>query len=318
MIASRTYVGRSIERLYGIIEGINIDCHINDQEVIALKNWLDIHETLHDVEPFKGLTCLVSEILEDGVIDPDEREDLEEWCSETINEHGFFDCITRTVRQLHGVMSGIICDGKIKAEELEGLRDWLLDYEHMQDWWPFNELKRHIDIILADGKVDQEEQRLLRDFFSNFTEHVVSNPKIHDDEYWMNRNLMTLSPVFNSISCICEDNPDILFKEKRFCFTGPAASGKRKYLAAAVEQLGGFSHNKAVIELDYLVIGAQASPAWIYSTYGRKIEAVMQRKEKKPHCQTQIIREYDFLSAVSEKGIDLLNQKTKISTKHKG
>jgi hypothetical protein len=148
--ASRTYVQRSIERLHGIIEGINIDCHVNDNEIITLKNWLDIHETLHDVEPFKGLVYLISEILDDGYIDSDEREELCEWFSETINEQGFLDCITQTVRQLHGIMSGIVCDGKINAEELSGLRDWLLDYEHMKDWWPFNELQRHLDRILAD------------------------------------------------------------------------------------------------------------------------------------------------------------------------
>jgi hypothetical protein len=147
----------------------------------------------------------------------------------------------------------------------------------------------------------------LREFFSNFTEQVIADPTIHDDEYWMNPSMVTLSPVFNPISSICEPDPNIRFKKKHYCFTGPAASGKRKYLCAAVEQLGGFAHNTTVVDLDYLVIGAQASPAWIYSTYGRKIEAVMQRKENLPHCRTQIIKEYDFLGAVSNRGVNILS-----------
>ncbi len=41
-----------------------------------------------------------------------------------------------------------------------------------------------------------------------------------------------------------------------------------------VTQSGGIPINSIVKELDYLVIGAQASLAWLYSTCGRKIEKV--------------------------------------------
>ncbi|MCF8090350.1 MAG: hypothetical protein K9L23_20085, partial [Desulfotignum sp.] len=276
---TKTYVQRSIERLYGIIQGIDIDCHINDQEIIALKNWLDTHDVLHHEEPFKDLAYLVSGILEDGVIDEDERMELSEWCSGTLNEKGFLGCVTQATRRLHGILSGIVCDGKIRAEELTGLQDWLVDYEQMKDWWPFNELKKLLDQILADGKVDQEEQQALRDFFLNFTEQVINDPKICDNEYWMDPRIISLSPVFKPISIICEPSPVICFKDKEFCFTGPAATGKRTQLAMVVERLGGVPRKKPVISLDYPVIGAQSSPAWVYSTYGRKIEAVKQRKE---------------------------------------
>jgi hypothetical protein len=302
---TRTYVQRSIERLYGIIQGIDIDCHINDREILALKEWLDTHDVLHHEEPFKDLVYLVSEILEDGVIDPDERAELSQWCSDTLNERGFLGCVTQATRRLHGILSGIVCDGKIRAEELTGLQDWLLDYEQMKDWWPFNELKSLLDQILADGKVDSGEQQALRDFFLNFTEQVIDDPKIFDNEYWMDPCMISLSPVFKPISIICEPSPVIRFKDKEFCFTGPAASGKRTLLAETVAQLGGIPRKNPVIKLDYLVIGAQASPAWVYSTYGRKIEAVMHRKKTVPDCRTQIVKEADFVTAVSAKGVDL-------------
>ncbi|WP_024333084.1 hypothetical protein [Desulfotignum balticum] len=300
---TKTYVKRSIERLYGIIQGIDIDCHINDREIVALKKWLDTHDVLHHEEPFRDLVYLVSEILEDGVVDADERKLLSEWCSNALNETGFLGCVTQSTRRLHGILSGIVCDGQIRAEELTGLQDWLLDYEQMKDWWPFNELKKLLDQIMADGKVDPEEQEALRDFFSSFTEQVIDDPKIFDNEYWMDPRMISLSPVFKSISTICEPSPVIRFNGKEFCFTGPAASGKRSHLAAAVEQLGGVHRKNPVISLDYLVIGAQSSPAWVYSTYGRKIEAVKQRKETVPDCQTQIVKEADFVSAVTARGL---------------
>lgn len=302
---TKTYVQRSIERLYGIIQGIDMDCHINDLEVVALKKWLDTHDVLHHEEPFRDLVYLVSDILEDGVVDADERAQLSEWCSNALNEKGFLGCVTQATRRLHGILSGIICDGKVRAEELAGLQDWLMDYEQMKDWWPFNELKNLLDQILADGKVDPEEQQALRDFFSSFTEQVIDDPKIFDNEYWTDPRMISLSPVFKPISIICEPSPVIRFNGKEFCFTGPAASGKRTQLAAAVEQLGGVHRKNPVMSLDYLVIGAQSSPAWVYSTYGRKIEAVKQRKETVPDCRTQIIKEADFVSAITARGVGI-------------
>jgi len=73
-------------------------------------------------------------------------------------------------------------------------------------------------------------------------------------------------------------------------------------LFKAVEELGGIAHKSIVKGLDYLVIGAQASPAWVYSTYGRKIESVMQKKKNDESCGTQIVNEYDLVCAIKKTG----------------
>jgi len=294
--ATMTYIKKTIERLYGIIEGISIDYEVNDKEIIALKNWIDTHNYLHDIEPFRELGSIIEDILEDGVIDEQEREDLLDWCSEILNDRGFIKDWTQITRNLHGVLQGIGCDKVIKSEELEGLKDWLIDYECLKNWWPFNDIRKHINIILKDGKIDKKEQQFLKILFNDFKEQLTKNQILHDDDYWDNDNLVSPSPIFKSIKSICEKNPKITFKNKKFCFTGPAASGKRKDLSKIVKILGGISHNTVVKNLDYLVIGAQASPAWVYSTYGRKIESVINRQ--KQSSKTIIINEYDFIKAV--------------------
>ena len=301
-IAQKNYVKNSIERLYGIIEGVAIDTQINDKEIIALKNWTDTHESLHSVEPFRELDRLLSDILEDGVIDFQEREDLLDWCAESINERGFLKDFTEIVRRLHGVLSGVICDRLITTEELRGLGDWLIDYENLHGWWPFNELSIHIKNILKDGKIDSAEQQTLQSFFNDFNEQIIHHPVIHDDDYWMNQDLFSLKPIFKPIASICESDPKIEFENKSFCFTGPAATARRKDLLDVIKRLGGIPKNTIITTLDYLVIGAQASPAWIYSTYGRKIETVMQRKQTDRNSRTQIISEYDFISTIKTIG----------------
>lgn len=301
-MATKNYIKKSIERLYGIIQGISIDCQVDDQEIITLKNWMDTHELMHNFEPFKGLNLLLSDILADGIIEEHERDDLLEWCADTLNEQGFLNTLTQVVRRLHGLFSGIVSDQTITTDELEGLNDWLLDYEPLHGWWPLNELLSMIKNILKDGKIDDKEHQTLMVFFADFEEQILGQAVIHDEEYWLNRHVMSPCPIFKPVASICEKDPKISFQGKLFCLTGPAASGSRKDLFKEIEKIGGLTQNRAVKNLDYLILGAQSSPAWVYSTYGRKIETVINRKDKNKDCPTLIVSEHDFIQAAKKAG----------------
>ena len=303
--ANTTYFNRTMTRLYGTIEGLTIDCRLNEKEIAALYNWMESHVGLIDYEPFKGLWNLLLDILEDQIIDREEKEELLEWCADTINERGFLKDFTHIVRTLHGVIGGIIADERITADELEGLQDWLIDYEYFQDWWPLNQLNQLIEHVLKDGKIDKAEYKLLTAFFNDFAEMPINTVILHDDEYMFEEHMRSVSPFFQPISSICETKPEICFKGKKFCFTGPAKTGKRKDLSSMVQKLGGCCSNTIVKDLDYLIIGAQSSPAWIYSTYGRKIEKAMENNKTKKSIF--LIQEEDFvLSAMQVGGSKIL------------
>lgn len=298
--AINTYFHRTMTRVYGTIEGISIDCRLNEKEIAALYNLMECHLALAEVEPFKGLWNLLNDILADQIIEKSEKEELLEWCADTINERGFLKDSTEIVRTLHGVIGGVVADQKITTDELEGLRDWLIDYEQFQDWFPLNQLSDLIDHVLEDGKIDKKEHEILSGFFKDFSEIPLDKVVLHDDEYMFNKHIKSLSPFFKPISSICEINPSICFKNKKFCFTGPAKTGKRKDLSKIIEQLGGLTSRTVVKDLDYLIIGAQSSPAWAYSTYGRKIETAMERNKK--NKSTFLIQEKDFIKAAIQKG----------------
>ncbi|MGB5986576.1 MAG: BRCT domain-containing protein, partial [Desulfobacterales bacterium] len=91
----------------------------------------------------------------------------------------------------------------------------------------------------------------------------------------------------------CARDCKIAFNQKQFCFTGPAKTGTRKNLEEIVTALGGIPKNNVVLTLDYLVIGAQSSPCWAYSTYGRKIEKAIELKRKGRNIT--ILHENDFI-----------------------
>jgi hypothetical protein len=299
MIASKTYISRSIERLHGILYGISIDNCITDKEIIALKYWLEEHKPLHDVEPFFGLVDLLDDILEDNVIDDDEREMLLGWCKENMKDHGFLEGFTPVIHHLHGILSGIISDDELNTDEITGLKTWLMSFEELKNWWPFNDLIKIVERVLADGSINETEKNDLKAFFLDFQEQVIESPTIHDAEYWENRHMINLSPIFKSVSNICDKKVRIVFPKKTFCFTGPAASGSRKKLFNLVTESGGIPCKNPIIDLDYLVIGAQSSPAWVYSTYGRKIELVMNRKRHGLNCPTKIVTELNFIEALT-------------------
>lgn len=146
--------------------------------------------------------------------------------------------------------------------------------------------------IFQDGKVDDSEKRLLLDYCQNFSEKLAKDPKIHDsiyDEGYMER----FAPILQPFTAICDSNTTIAFIENTFCFTGPAKTGPRKKLNKIVENLGGIPKNNVTIDLNYLVIGAQSSPCWAYSTYGRKIQQVFKNREK--GGDTTILHENDFI-----------------------
>ncbi len=54
--------------------------------------------------------------------------------------------------------------------------------------------------------------------------------------------------------------------------------------------------NNVSFATDYLVVGALSQPAWVYATYGRKIELVL--ANRKQGAKARIVHEEDFLAAL--------------------
>jgi len=290
------YLEKTVDRLRGLIEGISIDDELDDDEILLLKNWIDEHPRLHGEEPFASLIALLKDCLEDGIIDEDERDEISEWCASFLNDSPFAGDVTEAIRRLHGALSGILIDDVITDDEILNLQDWLYDYESLKDSWPFNDLWALLDRILEDGVIDDEEREEFKEFCSYFSEKIVKNPDIQDGVYietWMR----TGCPIFKPLIELCNHDHQITFTEKTFCFTGPAKSGPRTVLHQMLEEAGGVPIKTANLKLDYLIIGAQSSPSWIYSTYGRKIETVINNR-KANKCNTTLIYENDFLKQI--------------------
>ncbi|MDR2923454.1 MAG: BRCT domain-containing protein [Treponema sp.] len=278
---------KAFHTLDGILKGINIDNNINLTEINQLNNWCNEHINYSAISPFLEVITLLQLILEDGVVTQEEYEDLSWLCNNITTPNRYYDAVTSDMQRLQGLLHGILSDGKIEKEELEGLKIWINSHSELISYYPYDEIKALLYNVLEDGLVTDDEQKMLKVYFSQFAD--IKNMAINTDELEILKHSIT-------IPAICTMNPNITFKNKLFCVTGISSKGKRKEIVDKINSLGG-SYNKNVIKgTDYLIIADNNNPCWVFSCYGRKIERAVE--DRKAGLPIQIIKEVDFWNEV--------------------
>lgn len=278
---SPAVIDKTINTLEGIITGINIDNKLNEQELLELYNWCIEHAALATKHPYSELFNTIFNVIEDDIITVDEKDDLL-WLCERLHSDGlYYDSITADMQKLQGILHGIIADNIITKEELEGLQDWLADHEHLSTTYPYDEIYGLIIGVLQDNVVSADEERLLKAFFSQFAEIPKDNRIFTADE----ANLL-------SKQGICAVDPEIIFDNHLFCFTGKSEKATRSQIADAVESAGGKYHDTVLKKTNYLIIGNEGNPCWAFSCYGRKVEKAIELRKKGEHVV--IVNELDF------------------------
>lgn len=155
---------QNINELIGIVKGINFDGVINDKEVVCLQSWVDKNRNLAYDKRQMELIKMVDSVLEDHVIDDEEKTLVLTTCEEFLSETG--DNSAR-IYELNGIIEGVICDGKVNEVEVLRLKEWMDDFGNsIRDHKNSAELCRIIDDILEDGVVTEEEQAELLDLLN--------------------------------------------------------------------------------------------------------------------------------------------------------
>jgi len=74
--AFRNDVARSAGALLGIAQGMLADGHLNDREILFLRDWLTNNESIAVAWPGNVIVAKVSEVLADGAVTEEERTHL--------------------------------------------------------------------------------------------------------------------------------------------------------------------------------------------------------------------------------------------------
>lgn len=278
---------KSLNSLVGILEGILADNNVNKKESNELQNWYSLHEHLINVQPFKELLPAITFAFEDETLDIEEAEGILWLCGRYLNKRQdelYFDMATSAIQRLEGMLHGFLSDGQLTDTELSALGIWLDENTQLSGIYPYDEIYSLLATTKNDGVISLDERNMLKAFFSTFVD-ISESVNIHADEV---KRLQTEY----SIGGICANAPDILFKNKTFCFTGASGKVSRKEFASVVESFGGIFKDSVTKDVDYLIVGADGNPCWAFSCYGRKVEKAVALRKKGHHII--IAHENDF------------------------
>lgn len=272
---------QAVSTLYGMLLGITCDGKVSDEELVALRKWLDDNRHLKMQGKYKDLFQVVGNLAGGRQIDQETVSEMQFLCRSFAAEFGYYDEGTQAVQVLHGMLQGIIADGVVTAEELRQLQSWMDDHEHLANCWPFTETRSLVADVMADGRIDEEEHERL----------------LHHFQLFGNRPGQRSVATQSTVTGICALDPQIEFAERTFCFTGRASETRSKLEAAAIDR-GAICRPSVSKNLNYLVVGADGSECWAFACYGRKIEQVMEQRQQ--GATTIICHEHDYLDAIAE------------------
>jgi NAD-dependent DNA ligase len=174
----------------------------------------------------------------------------------------------RAVNEMLGLVRGVIADGRVSNEEIEAVRQWLVQNAEVAHVWPINVLAERIARIFSDGVVDELERSELLQLFQQTTGGGPSvpteAPRVPDPE------------VRPSRLPLCTPAPELTFAGKVYVMTGAFVYGTRHACEEAVVCRGAQVRSSVTKQTHVLVIGAIGSTDWIHSSYGRKIEKAVE------------------------------------------
>ena len=202
---------------------------------------------------------------------------------------GYARLTDRDIDELLGICKGIVADGVVNRAELEYIVRWITNHPALHGSWPCDALGRRIKSVLEDNELSGEEAKAIYAFLQAL---VAPRPDLPSDT------------VQATALPIDMPEPSIEFLGRSFCFTGTFAFGEKRVCAEAAEDRGAAVLPNVTAGLDYLVIGAFRSEAWIHTTHGRKIERAVEYREK--HGKPFIVNEAQWVKALKNAPIGVV------------
>lgn len=171
---------------------------------------------------------------------------------------------TRDLDELLGWCRGIVADECVNAKEAEALDFWIATHPETAQAWPGSVLSDRLRRIFVDGELHEDELQELGALVQEITANEMAFTDI---------------PTTSTLP-LDQPPPDIEFEGRSFCLTGNFVYGTRRHCEGLIEERGGIVLKAPRRDLDYLVLGILASRDWAHSGFGRKIEKVMEYKQK--------------------------------------
>lgn len=285
---SKSQADKAISSLKGLLLGIKSDEEVNEKEINELRKWVSGHKELINRNPFIEFMTIIEETISNKIPPKETIEDLFWLCQKYESDNYYYNAVTTDLQTLQGICHGILSDGNISDKEIFELNTWLSENEHLNTYYPYDEIRSLILSILSDNQIEDEERIVLKAYFKQFV-------KLQDSELQKQIEIET-SDI--NISGLCTSEPNVDFDGKTFCITGVLKRGNRETLQNQIKKLGGIPTDSVNKKTDYLIVGDNGNPAWAFSCYGRKVEKALSLR-KDGHTIT-MIHEFDFSDIIDD------------------
>lgn len=281
---------KALHTLEGILRGITIDNVVNSKEFIELQSWYIYYRDLGELHPFNEINPLICRALANYGLGREEVKDILWVCNNLKTENEYFDIITSDIQRLHGILHGILADNVISDEEILGLNNWLNENQHLTKSFPYDEIFSLVSSVLSDGIISEDERHILKSFFADFVDTTWSKSIDTEEIAQLKKGIR--------IEGICATCPEIIIRERVFCFTGASSKTTRKGFVEIIKSVGGTLSNNVTKKTDYLVVGDEGNPCWSFSCYGRKVEKAISMRKEGHHIL--IVHENDFWNTLDD------------------
>jgi hypothetical protein len=276
---------KALHTFSGLLDGILTDGIVTREEIRELNDWIIDNRCFAKDQAFERLLTAAERAIADGKLDKDEVEDLRWLCASASSASEYFDAVTHEIQVLHGIIHGVLADGKLPEVELRRLIDWVEDNRHLRGCYPITEIESVIASVLSDGSISEADEELTKQVFEcfctpseNYAVRRAKEPKRH-----------------LSVRGVCAVDPEVVIQGRQFCFTGISPMRPRSQLHEMILARGGIPRESVVVDLDYLVVCENVNEAWAFCAYGRKVELAMSMR--RAGGKVLVIRERDLLDS---------------------
>lgn len=165
---AKSETDKALNTLKGILAGIMIDQEVNEKEIISLYEWTKQHSEILIKNPLRELFQILQRQIAHKEVDLVFIDQLFFYCQKFEYENLYYNAVTSDIQTLMGVCRGIIADNLISDKEIQGLKIWLENHQHLKNSFPYDEVFELISRILSDGKLTEDEKLELTELFEVF------------------------------------------------------------------------------------------------------------------------------------------------------
>ncbi|RRN04784.1 hypothetical protein EIM44_04925 [Bibersteinia trehalosi] len=269
--------------VYAFIDGLTVTSEINKDAVLFFDVWLlNISENVRydeDIDNVLNIREEINDYLNDKISDEEIISSLLALNTQIMLYLGDFIRAVFSIDDFYSVYFISFCKGLTADNRINQDRAFYLLQYLQKNHLSHNPFAEHFYQFFNNHYSSDEEDINCEELLKMILNFIGKN-----SEDFSESNVITNTFL---------DKEDRLNLEgKTVCFTGKFNLGSRKQVTEIAKNQGASVVSEISSRIDYLIVGANGSEAWIFQNYGRKIE--MAKNLQAQGYKLKIISESDW------------------------